>query len=131
MSRIYSYEGTIGVSADGCRDIILDDIRDDAKAPVRLTVTCPPMALYLEERGWTDCEERYLPAVWFFDRNLFLMGMIIPSVDNPDVPAKGFVCDGMELRRFGPEGYIETDQPEAMSRSEYFEYLDAVRSAWR
>lgn len=125
MGQLFEYVGTIGVSSDGCRDIILDDVRDWNKAPIRLTVTCPSMAKYLEERGWTDAEERYINAVWYFDRNLFLRRMEIPSTDGL-IPAKAFFIDDRTLNMymFGPDEYIDEVNPAPMSQYDWRQYRE-------
>ena len=127
MGQIFEYVGTIGVSSDGCRDIILDDIRDWNKAPMRLTVTSPAMAKYLEDRSWTDAEERYINAVWYFDRNLFLRRMEIPSTDER-IPAKAFFIDDMsgEMLRFGPADLIDDARPGPMDRDEWLQYRQMI-----
>lgn len=125
MAQLFKYVGTIGVSSDGCRDIVLDDIRDWNKAPVRLTVISKAMAGYLEARSWTDAEERYINAVWYYDRNLFLRRMEIPSSDE-QIPAKAFFVDDRtgNMYLFGPDEYIDEVNPAPMSRDDWRQYRE-------
>ncbi|MEA4896543.1 MAG: hypothetical protein VB064_14970 [Oscillospiraceae bacterium] len=59
---------------------------------------------------------------WYFDRNLFLYRIEVPS-SNERIPAKvitqaDFISD--ELVIFGPQDYIETDSPEPMSTEQSY-----------
>ena len=126
MEGIYKYEGTISQSTDCCRDIILGDIHDWSKPPVRLTVPSKALAKYLEDRGWTDDEERYITAEWYYDRNLFLRYVVIPSGE-AHRPAKiitttdGFLGD---LLIFGPVEHIQTDKPDPIPWEDLSNWYD-------
>lgn len=127
MSRLYRYHGSIsGMMAQGqtAREITLYDSNDDRQAPARLNVY-GDLAKYIYELEMTDAEERYLDVDYYYDRLLTLVRIEIPSV-NPRIPAK--VITRQELPKmgiviFGPQEYINTPEPEPMSREQY--------AAWR
>lgn len=127
MSRLYRYHGSIsGMMAQGqtAREITLYDSNDDRQAPTRLNVY-GDLAKYIYELEMTDAEERYLDVDYYYDRLLTLVRIEIPSV-NPRIPAK--VITRQELPKmgiviFGPQEYINTPEPEPMSREQY--------AAWR
>jgi len=122
MKRLYKYQGTISsLTCKGGKatEIILYDINDESKAPARLEVF-GGLAKYIYEIEMTDAEERYLKADYFFDSNLFLHRIQIPS-SNEFIPAKvitqaDFLSD--ELTVFGPQDFIETDSPEPMDHEQ-------------
>lgn len=124
MGNIYKYHGTIsGISYDrkgcGCVDMILHDMEDKEKAPTRITAY-GAMAKYISEIESTDAEERYILADWYYDSNLFLHRIEIPS-KNGGTPAKVITQNeiwGLELEVFGPKEYIEVAEPESMESSE-------------
>lgn len=128
MEKLYKYTGTIsqiGFEGNGCMraDIILSDINDWDKAPVRVEAF-GPLAKYLSDRSWTDAEERYIPQDWYYDRNLYLRRVEIPSKDG--IPAKiitqaDFLQGHLEV--FGPQEYIETPEPEQMDRDQHSAWL--------
>lgn len=121
MERLFKYHGTvssISFSSKGCgaADLILGDITDRDKPPVRVEAH-GALAKYINEIEMTDVEERYIRSDWYYDSNLFLYRIEVPSGDQ-HIPAKvitqaDFLSD--ELAIFGPQEYIETDEPEAMS----------------
>ena len=128
MNYYYQYQGTISMSSNSSRECILDDIHDYKKPPVALTVPCEGLANYLEQRGWTDDEERYLTQTWIYDRNLFLWAVVIPSTDEC-TPAKVIACadpDRMSDRAviFGPEELIDSLKPEPMNRDDCIDWLE-------
>ena len=128
ITYYYQYQGTISVSAGGCGSCILDDINDLNKAPVSVQIPCKALAKYLEDRGWTDEEERYIPQTWIYDRNLFLEAVIIPS-KTKDRPAKVIACANPDLMSdeiviFGPADLIDTAEPEEMDRREFSAWLE-------
>ncbi len=125
MNQLYKYQGTVSsfsYDSKGCgsADIVLGDVTDYwDKAPVRIQAF-GGMAKYINEIEWTDAEERYLKADWYYDRNLYLQRIEIPS-KNESIPAKiitqaDFLSDDLVI--FGPQDYIETDSPEPMGREQ-------------
>lgn len=126
MDFIYKYEGTISQLSSCGHDIILGDIHDWRKPPVRLTVPSKALAKYLDERSCTDFEERYLTAEWWYDRNLFLKYVVIPSRDSKR-PAKVITTtDGYmgDLVIFGQEEYIDLLSPDPMGWEEVVRWND-------
>ncbi len=128
MSRYYQYQGTISVSEGGCRRCILGDINDWNKPPMAIEIPCDALAKYLEDRGWTDAEERYITQTWIFDANLFLCAVIIPSTKE-GIPAKVIASKDPnrlsdEMVIFGPEALIDTAEPEPMDQDERIRWLD-------
>ncbi|MCM1564943.1 MAG: hypothetical protein NC238_03105 [Dehalobacter sp.] len=120
MSQLYKYHGTVssiefkdnGYKASA--DIILGDISDWDKAPTRIQAF-GGLAKYISEIGGTDAEERYIKSDWFYDRNLYLHRIEIPTSDGciaKVITQADFLSD--ELAVFGPQDYIETDSPEPM-----------------
>ncbi len=118
----YKYTGTISgysFNPGGCGsvDLRLYDITDDKKPPVRLEAF-GPLAKYIHAIEGTDAEERYIKADWYYDRNLYLTGIVIPSSGSP-IPAKIITQTepgaNMELKIFGPEEYIEEPNPAPMT----------------
>jgi hypothetical protein len=93
-----------------------------------LTVPCKGLAKYLEDRGWTDCEERYIAQTWIFDRNLFLQAVIIPST-SLGVPAKVIACKDPErlsdeIVTFGPDDLIDVSEPKQMDHDALISWMD-------
>lgn len=127
-SYYYQYQGMISMSSERGRSCVLDDVHDYKKPPVAITVPCKKLADYLEKRGWTDDEERYLTQTWIYDRNLFLWAVIIPSADG-HTPAKVIACadpDRMsdEIVIFGPKDLIDSVKPEPISGDDFIDWLD-------
>lgn len=104
-------------------DMILSDIDDDDKAPIRITAA-GGLADYINAIEWTDAEERYLSCDWYFDSLLHLHRIEVPSVESGK-PAK-IIAQHDAIDRaasiFGPSDYIKTSKPEPMSREQ--------QSAW-
>lgn len=125
--KLYKYTG--GISSLSYRpkdpdsipsvDMILSDIDDDDKAPIRITAA-GGLADYINAIEWTDAEERYLSCNWYFDSLLHLHRIEVPSVE-PGKPAKIIAqhdAIDREASIFGPSDYIETSKPEPMSREQ-------------
>lgn len=126
--KLYKYYGGISVMesrGQTATSILLSELCNDGKAPTRLDVY-GELAKYIFAIEMTDAEERYLNANWYYDRNLCLSYIEIPSTD-PAIPAKVIAQDdipGGKLTIFGPEEYIETDKPEPMNMETYYAWLD-------
>lgn len=94
-------------------------MNSDDKAPTRLSVS-GSLARYIYEIEWTDVEERYIPSDWYFDRNLYLVRIEVPS-SNSIIPAK-IIAQGLPWSKdaaiFGPQDYIKDQKPEPMSEKE-------------
>ncbi len=131
MGQLYKYRGTvaqISFNSKGCgtADLILGDISDWDKPPVRVTAH-GALAKYIYEIGMTDAEERYIASDWYYDRNLFLYRIEVPS-SNELIPAKVITSADFlsgELAVFGPQEYIETSEPEPMDSEQvkaWYEY---------
>lgn len=131
MKKLYKYTG--GISSFSYRrnspeavpsvDMILYDINDDDKAPIRISAA-GGLADYLNDIEGTDAEERYITSDWYFDHLLYLHRIEIPSTE-PGKPAKIIAQHesiDREVNIFGPAEYIETNKPEPMSREQ--------QSAW-
>jgi hypothetical protein len=91
MERLFKYYGTvssISFSSKGCgaADLILDDITDRDKPPVRVEAH-GALAKYINEIEMTDAEERYIRSDWYYDSNLFLYRIEVPS-SKERIPAK-------------------------------------------
>lgn len=125
MERIYKYHGTVfsfSFKHNGYKamaDIILGDISDKEKPPVCLT-THGALAGYINDIEMTDAEERYIQSDWYYDSNLFLDRIEVPSGGH--IPAKvitqaEFLSDDLAI--FGLQDYIETDSPEPMDNEQY------------
>jgi len=126
MEQLFKYQGTVdtisynkneGYTAGA--DIVLNDINNWDKAPTRIQAF-GGLANYINEIECTDAEERYINADWYYDRNLFLHRIEIPS-SSERIPAKVITQDDFlsgELAVFGPQDYIETDSPEPMDREQ-------------
>ena len=127
MRRLYRYHGSVGImSAMGqtAQEITLYDSNDDSKAPTRLNVY-GGLAKYIYELEMTDAEERYLDADYFYDWNLTLVRIEIPS-KVPNIPAKIITQRELPERGvviFGPREYIETPEPEPMSKEQHLGWL--------
>lgn len=127
MRNLYCYEGTVSEMSREGRDIKLWDSRDiENKAPVRLEAF-GGLAKYINDIEWTDAEERYIASKYYYDSNLFLKRIEVPSTDGR-IPAKIIavkdVFASKEVTIFGPKDYIETDRPEPMSWEEYHAWLE-------
>lgn len=126
MEKLYKYQGTVGEIGFNANNgykasanIVLDDNGDWDKAPIRIEAF-GGLAKYINDIEGTDAEERYIKADWYYDRNLYLHRIEIPS-SNERIPAKvitqaDFLSD--ELAVFGPQDYIETDSPEPMDQKQ-------------
>lgn len=130
----YKYEGGIGSysitkpGAVSIADIVLYNARDYTIAPTRVQAY-GELADYIHALECTDDEERYLEWHFYYDSNLTLAYIIIPSWDMPLRPAKvitssqnGVSCKS-EFRIFGSPDHITTPHPPAMGLEEY--------AAWR
>lgn len=128
MRKLYRYNGTLSsYGKDGKRalDIILHDFSDRDKAPTRIEAF-GGLADYIDAIEWTDAEERYLNWNWYYDDNLFLYRIEVPSTD-PHRPAKIIAqVDPMDdtAAIFGPSDYIETDKPKPMSDEQFLAFLN-------
>lgn len=130
MERLFKYHGTvssIGFSSKGCgtADLILGDITDRDKPPVRVEAH-GGLAKYINEIEMTDAEERYIRSDWYYDSNLFLYRIEVPT-SKERIPAKVITQTDFlsgELAIFGPQDYIETDSPEPMTREQYSAWLN-------
>lgn len=128
MKKLYSYRGLISsFGSNGSNlSIVLYDIYDNSKAPTRLEVV-GGLAKYISEIEGTDAEERYLNADYFYNNCLYLHRIEIPS-SNENIPAKIITQADLfsdELVIFGPKEYIETRDPQPMSREQacaWFEF---------
>ena len=131
IRKLYKYTGSISSfsyrrnspEAVPSVDMILYDINDDDKAPIRISAA-GGLADYINAIEWTDAEERYLASDWYFDHLLSLHRIEVPSTE-PGKPAKIIAQHDTidrEASIFGPAEYIETDKPEPMSREQ--------QSAW-
>ena len=129
MKRLFKYHGTVssmGFSSKGCcaADLILGDITDWDKPPVRVEAH-GALAKYINEIEMTDAEERYIQSDWYYDSNLYLHRIEVPSSDGHS-PAKVITqADFLssELVIFGPKDYIEADSPEPMTREQYSAWI--------
>lgn len=123
IRKLYKYTG--GISSFSYRrnspeavpsvDMILYDINDDDKAPIRISAA-GGLADYINAIEWTDVEERYLASDWYFDQLLYLHRIEVPSTE-PGKPAKIIAqheAIDREASIFGPAEYIETSKPEPM-----------------
>ncbi len=136
MNRLYKYSGLISVfSIDKqhgpTADMILYDMSNERIAPTRIAVH-GEIANYISELEWTDDEERYIASDYYYDSNLYLVYISIPSI-NPHIPAK--IIAGPMLKGapnwdfviFGQEKHIDVQRPEPMSEEEYFAWLEYKR----
>lgn len=123
MKKLYKYTGGIaGFSyrrsspeAVSFVDMILYDINDDDKAPIRISAA-GGLADYINAIEWTDAEERYFASDWYFDNLLYLHRIEVPSAE-PGKPAKIIAqheAIDREASIFGPAEYIKTSKPEPM-----------------
>jgi len=130
MAQLYKYQGTISqfsFNDNGCgmMDMVLCDIGDWDKAPVRVTAYSA-IAKYLYEIEMTDAEERYIKSDWYYDRNLFLHRIEIPTLDGgiaKIITSSDFLSS--ELAVFGPQEYLDTNSPEQMNQEQskaWYEY---------
>ena len=127
IEKLYKYTG--GISSFSFRrnspeaapvvDMILDDINDDDKAPIRISAA-GGLADYINDIECTDAEERYLASDWYFDHLLYLHRIEVPSTE-PGKPAKIIAqheAIDREASIFGPAEYIETRKPEPMNNEQ-------------
>lgn len=132
FQKLYKYTG--GIDSFSYRrnspdavpvvDMILSDIDDDDKAPIRIEAI-GGLADYINAIEGTDAEERYITTDWYFDRLLHLHRIEVPSAE-PGEPAKIIAqhrATDREASIFGPSEYIETSKPEPMD--------DEQLRAWR
>lgn len=120
MKKLYKYTGTVSSTcyrrnnpnALPFLDLVLYDMHDDDKAPIRIEAL-GGLADYINAIEGTDAEERYLTADWYFDSLLYLHRIEIPSTD-PWRPAKIIAQhDAIEPTAsiFGPSDYIDEPKP--------------------
>lgn len=125
--KLYKYFGTVSVMEScgkAAKSIVLKEIRNDEKAPVRLSV-CGALAEYIYNVGMTDVEERHLSAYWYYDHSLYLRRVEILS-RSILIPAKVITQDEHrhdELLIFGPKDYIETSNPAPMNRESFEKWM--------
>ena len=134
IRKLYKYTGSISSfsyrrnspEAVPVVDMILGDINDDDKAPIRISAA-GGLADYINAIEWTDAEERYLASDWYFDHLLYLHRIEVPSTE-PGKPAKIIAqheAIDREASIFGPSEYIETSKPEPMDgeqRRAWYDY---------
>ena len=131
IRKLYKYTGSISSfsyrrnspEAVPVVDMILDDINDDDKAPIRISAA-GGFADYIDSIECTDAEERYLASDWYFDNLLYLHRIEVPSTE-PGKPAKIIAqheAIDREASIFGPSEYIEISKPEPMNSEQ--------RNAW-
>lgn len=140
MKRLYKYTGTVESMSYRPRpgtlpsvDLVLSDLWNDDKAPVAITAM-GGLADYINAIQWTDAEERYISANWYYDRTLCLHHIEIPSAD-PSRPAKIIAqheFNDPTVSVYGPTGYVETRKPKPMSDEQLtawysFQSLDEYR----
>ncbi len=119
--RLYQYRGNIvSIKSYGktVTEIVLGDIKDYDKAPIRLSVS-GGLARYIYQVWETDAEERYIPSDWYFDRSLYLNRIEIPG-KKPHSPAKVIAQEERwteDVVIYSPSGHLETCRPKEM-RSE-------------
>lgn len=124
--KLYKYTGTISEVSFRNRtacDIKLYDMNDRDKAPTRLEVF-GALGKYILDIEGTDAEERYIKSEWYFDSNLYLRRIEVPSVG--DWPAKIITQspdDIDQLEIFGEREYIETSKPKSMPGEEVNRWL--------
>ena len=127
MKKLYKYTGTISSfsyqqnnpNALPFASLDLYDMNDDDKAPIRIEAA-GGLADYIRAIEWTDAEERYLTAEWYYDKLLYLHRIEIPSRE-PGKPAKIIAQhDPIEPTAsiFGPADYIETGKPGPMDNEQ-------------
>lgn len=128
MKKLYKYTGTVSSTcyrrnnpnALPFLDLVLCDMHDDDKAPIRIEAL-GGLADYINAIEGTDAEERYLTADWYFDSLLYLHRIEIPSTD-PWRPAKIIAQhDAIEPAAsiFGPADYIAKPNPGPMDNEQY------------
>ena len=118
---LYRYTGSIaeisftpGRNGATIADLVLDDLYDDNKPPVRLSAY-GQIAAYIRELESTDDEERYIKSRYYYDRNLILRRIEIPA-HGSNVPAKIIsVRDDLTFAVFGPAAHITTSTPAPMA----------------
>ncbi len=125
MKQLYKYQGTVSSFCfsdnnghKASADIVLGDIRDWEKAPTRIQAF-GGLAKYINEINGTDAEERYIKSDWYYDRNLYLHRIEIPTSEGciaKVITQDEFLSD--ELKVFGPQDYIETDAPSQMDNEQ-------------
>lgn len=124
--KLYKYSGTIeelAVERGRISYIKLFDVTDFDKAPTRLEVF-GALGKYIEAIEGTDAEERYIKSDWYFDSNLYLRRIEVPSVG--DWPAKIITQspdDIDQLEIFGEREYIEISKPKSMPGEEVNRWL--------
>lgn len=133
MKKLYKYTGTVSgfsyrrnsPTALPFVTLELHDMGDDDKAPIRVEAV-GGLADYINKIEGTDVEERYLSADWYYDSNLFLHRIEVPSTE-PDKPSKIIAQhDPIEpqVTIFGPAEYIETSRPEPMCNEQRRAWYD-------
>ena len=141
MKKLYKYTGTVSgfsyrrnnPNALPFLDLVLCDLSDDDKAPIRIEAL-GGLADYINAIEGTDAEERYLTADWYFDSLLYLHRIEIPSTE-PWRPAKIIAQhDAIEPTAtiFGPADYIKEPKPGPMDSEQYhawcaYNYEDEYR----
>jgi hypothetical protein len=131
-THLYKYVGTIRSSCYSKKDadalshielILHDNEHYYEKPPARIDAF-GGLADYIHQLSSTDAEERYLTAEWYYDSNLYLYRIRIPS-SNSTIAAKIITqADFLDPAAiiFGPCEYIQTDSPEPMDQEQ--------RNAW-
>lgn len=128
MKKLYKYTGTISEhcyrrnnpNALPFLDLVLFDLHDDDKAPIRIEAL-GGLADYINTIEGTDAEERYITADWYYDSLLYLHRIEIPS-NEPGRPAKIIAQhDAIEPTAtiFGPADYIEERNPAPMDNEQF------------
>ena len=132
MNHLFRYRGTVRQIGNtrgrgkSNADIVLGDIDDSNKAPIRIEAF-GSLAAYINGIECTDAEERYIKASWYYGSSLFLHRIEIPSSDtsgSAKIITQADPLSGEIVVIFGPQEYIESDTPEPMTRDQYSVWLD-------
>ena len=111
---------TVEPANDNMVDLILGDVSDPDKSPMRITAY-GALAKYIYQIEGTDAEERYIASDWCYDRNLTLHRIEVPSRDLGEVAkiitSPSTISDTLVI--FGSQEYIEDPQPPTMSTEQH------------
>jgi hypothetical protein len=128
MRQLFKYQGTVSCFSfedNGYKarvNMVLGDVRDYGKAPTRIEAF-GGLANYINAIEMTDAEERYIKADWYYDSNLFLHRIEIPTEDGRI--AKIITQDEVwadDVVIFGPKDYVDTDSPVPMGGNQFLEW---------
>lgn len=118
--KLYTYEGHVGTHSNNENLIELHANHYDHSTPPILLRTLPGLNKYINDLGDTDHEERYLKSRYYYDSILYLRAIAVLNGDGKiaKVIVNNDFHDFGNVTIFGPQDFIDSENPEPLSMEE-------------